>query len=97
MSSPSSRALVAAALGGLLGCAGSDHGEITSSTTDPAMTLETFRARCAARHGTVELHSHCGGANSCKGMSYDTATHVLIEHTCKATNTCAGYSCVIPG
>lgn len=97
MTPPVSRALLFAAVGGFLGCAGSDAGTITSSTTDASMTLETFTARCTARHGTVELHGHCGGANSCKGMSYDTATHVLTEHTCKASNTCAGYSCVIPG
>jgi hypothetical protein len=97
-----SRALVTAALGGLLlaapacGSSASD-GVITSSTTDPSMTLEQFTKSCDARHGAVEIHSHCGGENSCKGMSYDTGNQVLTEHTCKGLNTCTGYSCVVPG
>jgi hypothetical protein len=28
-------------------------------------------------------------------MSYDTETQTLLQHTCRATNTCAGFSCVI--
>lgn len=97
-----SRTLVAAALGGLLlagpGCGSSDAGGgvIASSTTDPSMTLDQFTKNCDARHGTVEIHSHCGGENSCKGMSYDTGNQVLTEHTCKGLNTCTGYSCVVP-
>ena len=59
------------------------------------MTLEQFTDDCDARRGKVELHSHCGGVNSCKGFSYDEDTDVLTEHTCKGANTCAGYSCVI--
>lgn len=70
---------------------------VTSSTVDDAMTLEKFTAECTSRNGTLEIHSHCGGANSCSGMSYDTGTHVLTEHTCSGLNTCAGYSCIVPG
>jgi hypothetical protein len=60
------------------------------------MTLEKFKALCDELGGTVEIHPGCGGANSCKGMSYDSDTHVFTEHTCKGMNTCTGYSCVLP-
>jgi hypothetical protein len=105
--------LLSAAISGLLclggaGCASQKPGAaqtvgdasvgmITSSKVDENMTLAKFTQVCDARHGTIELHSHCGGMNSCKGMSYDTATQILTEHTCRALNTCAGYSCVVPG
>ncbi|MFO0566327.1 MAG: hypothetical protein U0263_11730 [Polyangiaceae bacterium] len=75
--------------------AGAEGGVITSSEVDPNMTLEKFTADCNALGGKLEIHPHCGGANSCKGMSYDTATHVLTHHSCKGLNTCAGYSCVL--
>ena len=94
--------LLSAAVAGLLsGACGSDpdpkpRGDVTSSKVVADMTLEKFTAECDARGGQVETHSHCGGANSCKGMSYDTATELLTEHTCRGSNTCAGYSCVIP-
>src|SRR5262245_56676533 len=99
MSVTATRALTAAALGGLLCLAcGSDDpdGVITKKTVDPDMTLERFTAECDTRGGHVEIASHCGGVNSCKGMSYDQDTHVLTEHTCRGMNTCAGYSCIIP-
>jgi len=104
-----SSALFSAALSGLLclgvtACGSSDEspssnpsGVITSSKVVSDMTLTKFTQECDARAGTVELHGHCGGSNSCKGMSYDEGTQVLTEHTCKAMNTCAGYSCIIPG
>jgi hypothetical protein len=59
------------------------------------VTLEDFTADCDALGGTIEIHPHCGGANTCKGMSYDTGTKVYTEHTCKGLNTCAGFSCVL--
>src|SRR5689334_19992327 len=103
--------LLSAALTGFLcaaaGCSSSEVGGppsdagadyvILSSTVDPNMTLETFTAQCDARAGSVEIHSHCGGMNTCRGMSYDAGTRVLTEHTCRAMNTCAGYSCVVEG
>lgn len=97
-----SRALVAAALGGLLlavpACSSSEGAAVITATTRIVdMTLEQFTKDCDARGGTVEIHAHCGGENSCRGMSYDTDTKVLTEHTCKGMNTCAGYSCVVPG
>jgi len=105
-----SRTLLSAALcgltcAGLFACGSSDDepktnhnmsGVVTSETPAPDMTLEKFTAECTARGGTVEMHSHCGGMNSCKGMSYDESTGVLMEHTCMGLNTCAGYSCVVP-
>lgn len=107
--SSASQALMAAALVGLLSAAACDDtespsgattnssgGAITSSIVDSDMTREKFRAICDEKGGRMEDHSHCGGANSCKGMSYDIATHVYSEHTCKGLNTCTGYSCVLP-
>jgi hypothetical protein len=72
-----------------------EAGVITSSTVVADMTLEKFTADCDALGGALEIHPHCGGFNSCKGMSYDTGTQTLTEHTCKGLNTCAGYSCII--
>lgn len=69
---------------------------VTKSVVDATMTLEIFTKMCDARGGKLELHSHCGGNNTCKGFSYDTGTKTLTEHSCKGWNTCAGYSCVIP-
>lgn len=78
-----------------LACGAAQNGTITSSTTDTTVTQASFEADCQARGGTFEIHPHCGGANACRGMSYDTDTHVLTEHTCKGLNTCAGFSCVV--
>ncbi len=69
---------------------------ITKTVDDPDMTLEKFTAMCDALGGKIEIHPHCGGANSCKGMSYDQTTQVYTEHTCKGLNTCTGFSCVLP-
>jgi hypothetical protein len=102
--------LLAAAISGLLsGAAACDseshgHGEpsgdgtarVISKSVVLDMTVERFTQDCDTRGGTVELHSHCGGVNSCHGLSYDDVTHVLSEHTCRGLNTCSGYSCVVP-
>ncbi len=56
---------------------------------------DDFKSACAARNGIFEIQPGCGGSNACRGMSYDSDAHTLIEHTCRATNTCAGYSCVV--
>jgi hypothetical protein len=66
-----------------------------TSTSKEAITQEAFSATCASRNGTVQVHPHCGGANSCRGMSYDSETETLTEHSCRATNTCTGFSCII--
>jgi hypothetical protein len=73
-----------------------EAGVITSSTVDASMTLAAFTALCDMRHGTLQIHPHCGGNNSCKGISYDSGTQVFTEHSCKGLNTCTGYSCVDP-
>ncbi len=69
---------------------------ITSTDAAFGFTLETFTAMCDRAGGFVEIHPHCGGANSCRGFSYDEGVHVFTEHTCAGLNTCNGYSCVIP-
>lgn len=66
-----------------------------TSTVVGALTQDAFAALCAARNGIFEIQPLCGGSNSCRGMSYDSGTQTLIEHSCQATNTCAGYSCVV--
>lgn len=104
--SSASQALVTAALIGLLGLAACEDTEtsatngilgngITSSIVDSSITYEKFKVMCDDKNGKMEVHPHCGGANSCKGFSYDLATHVLTEHSCKGLNTCTGYSCIL--
>lgn len=66
-----------------------------TSTAAGALTLGQFTSQCNTLNGIVEIQPHCGGSNACRGMSYDTETQTLSEHTCRATNTCAGYSCVV--
>lgn len=68
---------------------------VTFSETRAAYPLETFTADCDARGGTVQTHPHCGGLNSCRGMSYDQTTQTFTEHTCRGANTCTGYTCII--
>ena len=66
-----------------------------TSTSVVQLTQDQFKAQCDQRHGVFEVQPECGGSNSCRGMSYDTKTETLTEHNCRATNTCAGYTCVI--
>jgi hypothetical protein len=68
---------------------------VTSSEVVPDLTLEDFTADCDAREGSVEIHSHCGGLVTGPGISYDSDTDVLTEHTCQGLNTCTGFSCVL--
>jgi len=70
---------------------------VTSSMTVTNMTLATFTSQCDMLYGVVEIIPECRGSNSCRGMSYDSGTETLTQHTCRATNTCAGYSCVVCG
>lgn len=72
-----------------------DNPQITSSETIADLSEAKFRADCDRQRGTVEVHPHCGGVNSCRGFSYDSDTDVFTEHTCRGTNTCTGYSCVV--
>ncbi len=101
-----SQQLLGAALAGLMGASlvscGKDKEKIVevapaapivlSKTTDKSITLATFTSTCTTRGGLVQTHASCGGSNFCAGVSFNSG--VLIEHTCKASNTCAGYSCV---
>jgi hypothetical protein len=66
-----------------------------TSTAVGALTQDEFAMRCAAQNGIFEIQPLCGGSNSCRGMSYDAGSETLTEHSCQATNTCAGYSCVV--
>jgi hypothetical protein len=68
---------------------------ITSSKIVPDLTLEQFTAECDAWHGVVQIPPHCGGFNTCRGMSYDSGTDVFTEHTCRGLSTCSGFSCVL--
>ena len=69
---------------------------ITSRDAAVGMTLEAFTAMCEGLGGYIEIHPHCGGMNSCAGISYDSDIGILTEHTCAGLNTCTGYTCVIP-
>jgi hypothetical protein len=68
--------------------------QVTSSTVG-ALTEDQFTSMCAAQNGIFELQPHCSGSNACRGMSYWSENQTLIQHTCRAQNSCAGYSCVI--
>jgi len=72
------------------------HPTVTSTVVG-ALTQDAFAALCAAQNGIFEIQPLCGGSNSCRGMSYDSGEQTLTEHSCQATNTCAGYSCVVCG
>jgi len=85
-----------AGAGGGAGAAPMDYPHITSSENVGPMTVEQFTALCDKRSGTVEVMPHCGGFATAKGFSYDSTTQLLSEHTCKGTNTCAGWNCVVP-
>jgi mono/diheme cytochrome c family protein len=68
--------------------------KVTSKKNVPDMTFALFAEQCKGRSGLVETHAACGGAGSCKGMSFNKYSKDLIEHTCKGGNTCAGMSCI---
>jgi hypothetical protein len=89
--------LIVAALAGLCeGCGdGTESGSgVLSERVVPALDAATFDEQCAERAGVLQFHAHCGGVNLCRGLSYDTETLVLSEHTCRGLNTCGGMSCV---
>jgi hypothetical protein len=71
------------------------HPSATSITAVDDVTQDSFKSQCDAKNGIFETQPECGGSNACRGMSYDSKTTTLMEHTCQATNTCAGYSCVV--
>ncbi|MEO8796995.1 MAG: hypothetical protein ABI551_03845 [Polyangiaceae bacterium] len=71
-----------------------DDPAIMSMTTG-AMSEADFTARCDSAHGVVQVEPHCGGNNQCRGFSYDSKTQALTENTCRATNTCGGFSCIV--
>ncbi len=93
-------AAVAGLLGAGVGCGSDDQAapdgpKVLSVVINNEMTVEKFTSECDARGGLVQTHAACAGNNSCKGMSFNKFSHQLIEHTCKAMNTCGGMSCVV--
>lgn len=86
---------VADAAGPDVGCDIVPDRVITYSDAGMGITLTTFRARCDAMGGFIEVHPHCGGANTCGGFSYDETTGIYTEHSCAGLNTCTGYTCVL--
>ena len=68
---------------------------VTLTRPDASFTREEFDALCDRLGGFVEFHPHCGGANSCRGVSYDQTIGVYSEHGCQGLNTCTGYTCVL--
>jgi hypothetical protein len=95
---PAAGASSAAGASGSAGAGGAppEYPHITSSENAGAVTVEQFTELCDKRSGTVEVMPHCGGFATAKGFSYDSTTQLLSEHTCKGSNTCAGWNCAIP-
>jgi len=97
-------ALLHAAIAGLMGISACGTKEkekivtvaqakgVVTSTVEKSYTLADFEAFCKGRGGLVQLHSSCGGVNSCKGASLSYGK--LKEHSCRAANSCAGMTCV---
>jgi hypothetical protein len=84
------------ALGPTVACS-TDKGqeETTSGTRVEGLDAVGFQALCDGRGGTVEVMAHCNGLASARGFSYDTSTEILLEHSCRGENTCAGWNCVL--
>lgn len=68
---------------------------ITSSTAAGVLTADDFKALCDQHGGAVEVMPHCGGFATAKGISYDSGTQLLSEHTCMGANTCGGWNCIV--
>lgn len=66
---------------------------VLSEYRDETMTYAKLAEMCKNRGGYLQTHAACFGNNSCKGFSYHK--YKIIEHTCKAVNTCSGASCVV--
>ena len=54
---------------------------VVTSSVVVALTRDEFASRCAALNGIFEVQPLCGGYNSCRGMSYDSGTQTLTEHS----------------
>lgn len=68
---------------------------VTSTEIVADLSLEDFTEMCEEAGGDIEIHPSCGGAVSGPGLSYDSDTDELTEHTCASINTCTGFSCVV--
>lgn len=93
---PSPPLLGLAVMGLLSGCGDEAASSelVTSRKTVASFDEDAFAKECAERGDVIQTHPHCGGFNSCKGVSYDRTIMELTEHTCKGANTCAGVTCV---
>jgi hypothetical protein len=60
-----------------------------------AIPFADFNKKCDELGGVIQQHSTCAGSNSCKGLSYNSGSLELTEHSCKGLNTCGGLSCVV--
>jgi hypothetical protein len=85
-----------AAADGPFVCDVADDRVISLTEHDASFTADEFNAMCDRLGGFVEVHPHCGGANSCRGVSFDQTTSTFTEHSCAGLNTCTGYTCVLP-
>jgi hypothetical protein len=74
---------------------------IMDADADGTISIDEFEAQCAesamlvgeANPGVLQYHASCAGNNACRGMVYQ-AWDELFEHSCRAVNACAGWSCV---
>jgi hypothetical protein len=60
-----------------------------------AIPFADLNKKCDELGGVIQQHSTCAGSNSCKGLSYNSGSLELTEHSCKGLNTCGGLSCVV--
>lgn len=83
----------AAGAGGT-GTPGTSELQVVSVKVDKTVTFKSFSAECDKRGGYIQTHATCAGTNACKGLSYNKYSLELMNHTCKAMNSCGGLSCV---
>lgn len=98
-------ALMGAAISGLLaaGCAsdngGDDAPREVGRTEYANLTVAMFKDICEERGGLTQVHASCASTNSCRGLIYNSWANedgkaIVVEHTCRAFNSCLGISCV---
>lgn len=68
---------------------------VLSRSTEADLTFDGFATWCEDEGGLVQTHALCAGANACAGMSFNKHNEQLSVHTCRATNSCGGVSCVV--
>ncbi len=78
------------------GCDVAADRQVSLRDSATGMSLTIFVERCNGVGGFVEIHPHCGGANSCAGFSWDQTINTYSEHNCQGLNTCTGFTCIVP-